>query len=150
MITFKGKPSGETKKYIEKKSGKQLLIVAAISCVLGAAAFISMGFKNPFFFIMAVPSALFFVFSIVLVKKGIVMPVEVQIDGRFIRYRNEKDVTGFFELADVAKVVDMGEFYCFERASGLPAGMFACQKDLVVEGTLEDFEKIFEGKIVKN
>jgi len=43
-------------------------------------------------------------------------------------------------------VMDFGDYY-YIKFGGTTA--FIIQKDLLVEGTLEDFEKLFEGKIVR-
>lgn len=52
-------------------------------------------------------------------------------------------------LKKVKKVIDAGDwYYVVFKFSGI-TGAFVCQKDLLTQGTLEDFEKLFEGKIVK-
>ncbi len=51
------------------------------------------------------------------------------------------------EVSDVKRVRDFGAFYelvfSFNRASY----KFICQKDLLTQGSLEEFEKLFEGKL---
>ncbi|MBO4594741.1 MAG: hypothetical protein J5697_03475, partial [Clostridia bacterium] len=51
------------------------------------------------------------------------------------------------ELKDVKKVVDFGSFYCvsfyFSRVK------FICQKDLIIQGTIEEFEETFSDVIVR-
>ena len=55
-----------------------------------------------------------------------------------------------FERAteDVKKVLDYGEFYEFRFYFPWCFGVI-CQKDLLVEGTIEEFEQFFDGKIVR-
>lgn len=51
-------------------------------------------------------------------------------------------------LDDVKKVVDMGAWYHIKFY--FPHGniYFVCQKDLITKGSIEEFEKLFEDKIV--
>ena len=53
-------------------------------------------------------------------------------------------------LSKVKKVIDAGDWYyvVFSRLGDL-SNAFVCQKDLLTQGTLEDFEKLFEGKLVR-
>ncbi len=51
-------------------------------------------------------------------------------------------------LNDVKEVRDYGEFYSILFPQGKSV-MFVCQKDLLTQGTLEEFEALFEGKIVR-
>ena len=53
----------------------------------------------------------------------------------------------YFE--DVKTVRDFGEFYEFVFRFGKISTHFICQKDLLVKGTLEEFEALFDGKIEK-
>lgn len=50
-------------------------------------------------------------------------------------------------INDVKVVKDYGEFYELVFPFGKVSYGFICQKDLLVTGTLEDFERLFEGKI---
>jgi len=49
----------------------------------------------------------------------------------------------------VKKVYDYGEFYFISFYFGKISCYFICQKSLLTQGTIEDFEKLFDGKIVK-
>jgi len=76
-------------------------------------------------------------------------PVKIVIDEEALRSytpKNEYEVSIIY----VEKVVDAGDYWYFVFEGGkMPVG-YICQKNLLTEGTLEDFEKIFEGKIVIN
>ncbi|MBQ5725745.1 MAG: hypothetical protein IIV80_06300, partial [Clostridia bacterium] len=52
-------------------------------------------------------------------------------------------------IDDVTMIVDMGEWYHISFGKMLGSGRFVCQKDLLVQGTIEDFEKLFEGKLIR-
>ena len=50
-------------------------------------------------------------------------------------------------IDDVKKIIDYGEFYDFVFTFSARDIYFVCQKDLLVCGTIEEFESLFEGKI---
>ncbi len=52
----------------------------------------------------------------------------------------------FINLNSVVSVIDMGTWYTFKFNLKMN-NFFVCQKDLLIEGSLEEFEKLFEGKI---
>ena len=50
---------------------------------------------------------------------------------------------------DVKQVTDYGDFYMMDFYYPNRNSYFACQKDLITEGSIEDFEKLFSEKLVK-
>lgn len=52
-------------------------------------------------------------------------------------------------LSKVKKVLDCGDWYYIIFKFGDITNSWTCQKDLIIEGTIEEFEKLFEGKIVR-
>lgn len=52
-------------------------------------------------------------------------------------------------IQDVKEVRDYGDFYYLEFPFGKYSYRFVCQKDLLTQGTLADFESMFQGKIKK-
>ena len=52
-------------------------------------------------------------------------------------------------IDEVKKILDCGEFYVILFPFGKYSEKFVCQKDLLTKGTLEEFETLFEGKIVR-
>ncbi len=53
------------------------------------------------------------------------------------------------KINDVKKVLDRGEFYELVFSLTKISEKFICQKDLLTKGSLAEFERIFEGKLVK-
>ena len=49
---------------------------------------------------------------------------------------------------DVSKIIEYENMYIIVFSGLMGLGIIA-QKDLLVEGTLEEFEKLFEGKIIR-
>ena len=54
----------------------------------------------------------------------------------------------FRMLNSVKEILDYGEWYYFIFNYEDRDPYFVCQKDLLTQGTLEEFEALFEGKIV--
>ena len=52
-------------------------------------------------------------------------------------------------IDSVKRVVDYGEWYDFVFYYSDRDLYFVCQKSLLTKGTLEEFEALFEGKIVR-
>lgn len=52
-------------------------------------------------------------------------------------------------LTDVKLVYDCGEYYDIVFPFGKISDKFICQKSLLTKGTLEEFEALFEGKIIR-
>ena len=52
------------------------------------------------------------------------------------------------KLTDINKIIDYGECYFISFKKNF-TGSIICQKNLIVKGTLEDFENLFKGKIVR-
>lgn len=50
-------------------------------------------------------------------------------------------------LSDIKKIIDFGEWYHIIFKYAERNQCFVCQKTLISKGTIEDFEKLFEGKI---
>ncbi len=75
-----------------------------------------------------------------------VLPTIIFTDEEYIVYQCGK-YEEFREISKAEKVTDYGEFYYISFTFGNKSENFICQKDLLVEGTLEEFEALFEGKI---
>jgi len=79
--------------------------------------------------------------------KNLVSPAFVQISESKIHYKlpSEEEL---FDISEVKKVIDYGEFYMikfyFNAGRRCP-----CQKDLITQGTIEQFEEIFKDKLVR-
>jgi hypothetical protein len=73
------------------------------------------------------------------------LPARIDIDNGFIyMYDKTGKNIGTSEVKNSANIADYGTFYYMEDHS-----IRLFQKDLIVQGTLEDFEKVFESKIVR-
>lgn len=159
MIEFNGRVSMKCKKHIQKQEGKNGLFatVIAVIVVLVPVINILLYFSIISWYYIVAFSAPIVILSLFLSyfspfsKKtdALILPERIVIaDDGTIASHGEK----FHMIAaidEVTMVVDMGEWYHISFGKKLGLGRFVCQKDLLVKGTIEDFEKLFEGKIIR-
>ena len=141
MIVFYGEFSEESKKYLLKDN-------AFINFVAGIMGFLI--FSIITLIIAAIFVALITCLSPYINKEKTMqalMPKKISINGKFIYYELS-NTTIEKSLKKVRKVIDYGKFYLL-KLSFPQIGGYICQKDLLIQGTIEEFETIFEGKIVR-
>ena len=150
MVIFKGYINKYTLKYIHRKMIRigwmsifvEFIIFGVPSIVTGVM------FKEFLFalwvFIILMPITFLIVWS---TKDG-QLPYLVRIEESEI-YAEVGRGAGTRTLADVKKVLDYGEFYDIIFYFPNKVLNCICQKDLIVEGTIEEFEKLFEDKIMR-
>jgi len=162
MIIFRGNPTGKCKQYIKRSKSRLMLIVSFIVSIiitLGLILPLSIGF-TPYAWILVVLPIYTVLYLSFFDSNLNIMPSEITIetvdDGVISAFYEHK--TGRHELvvliSDIEEVHDAGEYYYFKANSSATAHRqiywFTCQKDLLIEGSIEEFEKVFEGKIVKD
>lgn len=79
-------------------------------------------------------------------------PITITINnGKIINsyFVKSRLVSGTKSLSRVKKVIDAGEWYYIIFKFGDIGNSWICQKNLLTQGTIEDFEKLFETKIVR-
>ena len=80
-------------------------------------------------------------------RKGI--PTQVKVSSDYIRIKTKnKNLTGCIPIDEVLEVIDMGTWYRFKYNTKINI-LAVCQKNLIVEGTLEEFEELFADKLVR-
>lgn len=163
MIEFQGILSNRCKKFIIDTSWKLGFITVIIVCIPIMALSIVLAYMYDWIYLLIlIPVALFI--SFVALKPGTKayrklfgnngkifdgsLAWNIVIDGITISAEGiNRSETRY--LNDVKKVVDLGEWYkiyfCFPHKSNL----FVCQKDLITQGTLEEFEAMFKVGIVR-
>ena len=153
MIVFEGALSEASKKFMLKEHMKTAWTIATIVTIPFMAFWIWMSVAVSIallgFGIIGCPlSFVCIVLGMRPEKKhyGTIMPGSVIIEEDVISAELVNTCLTR-NLEDLKRIDDYGEWYYF-RFYGSGRGYFICQKDLITEGTLEEFEKIFEGKIV--
>ena len=156
MIKFEGTLSQDAKEWILKRSRISYLILCCfglLACCLSATVTFSIknGYIPPIDFyldiiIVFIPFLILFRILFFHKKNKILFPKSVYIENGEI-----VSIAGFDKtkrkLNRVKEIWDYGEFYELEFPSLIKAANFICQKDLLVEGTIEEFEALFDGKI---
>lgn len=146
MVVFEGKLSGQALKNRNKKlRNETIIILSIISCIFVAIWYFIFGFS----FSILIPIAVFaVVFAISLwgcnKSNTEFFRITVNNEEETVVYTDKKNEY-FHMIKDVETVYDYGDYYHIFEAGD----MFLCQKSLLVQGTIEEFEKIFDGKIIR-
>ena len=152
MIEFQGELSAECKKYILKREACISLISASIVATVICIAIVVAIFMIHWIFVIAVPVLIVFValsavrpspkyYSRIIPKHITIENDEILSEGEKFCYKRT--------VTQVKKVLDMDGWYYILFYYPYRNSRFICQKDLLTMGSFNDFEKLFEGKIIK-
>ena len=158
MIEFSGMLTGDCRKYAIKSIRIRFFVAMVLTSIVVTlpCVYISYLVQEKIILLFLIgPAYLLFVASLPP-SKGILsqtIPFRVRLnceENTFIyevkinRTRSSED---FKMIDDIVKVIDYGEWYTVIIPIGLVGRDINCQKDLLTQGTLEEFEALFEGKI---
>lgn len=155
MIEFYGELSDNCKlaraKKISKNNGILFLIVTITICI----PILIFGKINGVWYYALTLIAFFVIITIYafIIPKNTVlsfkMPTKLVIEKDTISITaiGSKSPTKTKPLSKIKKVVDCGEWYNIVFKFGDITNSWVCQKNLISVGTIEEFEKLFEGKI---
>lgn len=152
MIDFQGEVSGKCKDFLLQFESKVGKIGGFITAILFSIPTVILSLKVNLWFLLWIPIfiGIAFVAGLPPSKKsyGLILPCFVRIDTEsgMVTSRGEKFCYNV-PIREVRKVVDMGEWYQIYVQNR--NGRFACQKSLISQGSIEEFEKIFADKLVK-
>lgn len=151
MIKFCGEISESSKQYLIKKESKSCFVVIVGSLLL-CIPFILLSILKDWIFIIAIIPFIFL--SIVSIKPpqsktlDLIFPTSIVIkDDIIISQGKEFSISN--QISYVKKVIDNGDWYHIIFKFPHKSFRYFCQKDLLIDGTLEDFERIFKDKIIK-
>ena len=77
---------------------------------------------------------------VAIIKDTMIAKVKIN-NGSIIKYDNS--------VEHVKKVIDFGDWYFISFHVFHKNPSFICQKDLITEGTIEEFEELFKDKLVR-
>lgn len=150
MIEFTGVITGEAEKYHRKKErrfGRNLLW---LSMILVSPLAVTMCVLMHWWGMLIIYGALFCAVPLLCCipqskkEKQNVTPKRIYIIDDYMTA-----VCGTFEvyknIKDARQVIDYGAFY--DVIFGIYSTKFICQKSLLTQGSLEEFEQLFQGKI---
>ena len=151
MIVFQGNISDECKKQRTKVESRVGLITALIPSIVLAIFIAIATIKWDWIFVIGFPVLITFVLVAYFYPKReakLIVPYQVCITDSELQSEGEK----FFEkrkILWIKKIIDKGEWYQIVFYFPHKSTRFICQKNLLVEGTIEEFEELFQGKIIR-
>ena len=152
MLVFRGEISENCRRYIIRTERKNARIGAAIAAGIFCVPITILAILYHWAFTLAyIVLILLIILAGILPKQdnyALIIPEEVIINNDVLESKSKK--FHFTRMKNqVKKVVDIGEWYHIYFYAGYKCPRFICQKDLMQQGTIEDFEQIFQDKIVK-
>jgi hypothetical protein len=164
MFEFKGKISKECKKYILLRKGKRdaciifiaglfilLIVIPSYLSIFDLSSSLKLFIIIDACLVMVVCDCTVFFSAQGDVTQGEYIPLRVVIseDGTITQYTRRSE--DYSSADEVKKVVDYGDWFVLVCPSptGFGRREIVCQKDLLLQGTVEDFIKLFEGKITR-
>ena len=155
MITFDGYISGKAeKRFIEKQRNFVLFLVCQAFVLVAPLWFAFTSHTNQ---MLSVCLYAFLVVSIILLvlvvtkskkENSKIIPHKIYTDGEYITAVSKTNVETR-KVDWVKEVIDHSEFYELKFPVGKISNTFICQKDLLTQGTLKEFERIFKDKLIK-
>ena len=150
MIRFDGNFSQECKKHIQKQHSKVAFAAALITSIIFSAILVAVSIVTGMWIIMSFEIALIYMMIVTAIPKVntpdkqaqkycvsmTIYPDSIDISSELV-YQSRK-------IDDIKKIVDYGNWYQFYFYFSERSFYFICQKDRIVEGTIEDFEERFK------
>lgn len=155
MIQFSGKLSEPCQKYILRKETKGAVFSAILAFLLLGLLIVVIAADTDWIYLsyLLPLAAMLACLCIPPGKKDYhaIMPSKVTIDlDEGVVIAESKSFHLEESIDKAVSVTDFGEWYhIFFGIREDRVGRFVCQKDLICGGTIEEFEKVFEGKIVR-
>lgn len=149
MIEFKGEISKYGKKLIFCKQIRTFLMVGVFFVLLVSTPIILLGVYVDliYLFWLIVPILCGICFPFIPVY-DLDAPLQIEIEDGVV-YITSKTHIRSIDVADVKKVIDYGECYYIFFYFPHKSMNCLCQKDLIVQGTIEEFEELFKLYIVR-
>ncbi len=148
MIEFRGDVCSDIKAIYLDKAAKKLslflvIVFVCFSPVMGFVAYTLSSLKM--FWVYPLVVCIHYIGTRFLYKKiNKKMKVQrVRIEGEYLFAKTTND-DNRINLKFVKKVIDYGDFYLIVLPKYLPILDVICQKSLLVKGSLEEFETLFQ------
>lgn len=155
MIEFCGELTGATKNFLLRKQIRNQSIVSAIVFLLFSIPLIILTSSDDAIWLLGfVPLTMLMIFSIITPskkdqKKFMPIRVFVNLDEETIVRQCENGNEAFHMISTVKCVEDYGEWYHFEFNYSDRDMYFVCQKSLLTQGSIEEFENLFADKLIR-
>lgn len=152
MIAFTGKMSEKCQDYVFKYEGMGTRIIALVFSLVLSIPVIILSIKDDWIWsICIIPLILLVILSGIRPSKkdySLAIPDRITIENGELISKSDK-----FEISTtmsrVKKVIDFGEWYHIQLSYPLWSSKFVCEKRLLTDGTLKDFEALFKNKLIR-
>ncbi len=146
MIKFYGSISEDNKKILVRKEKVILFFASLIPVLIGIGITIALAIKIDLLALIFLIPLLFFLsiplFPVSKKTLSLMIPHQIIIDDEIIISEGE-NFKCYKNLVDIKKIVDYGTYYYIFFKWPKKSYRFLCQKNLLLNGTIEDFEKRF-------
>ena len=149
LFEFYGNITQQNKQYINDQVTKGVLAFTAIFLCFLFIPIIIASIAIHWTFLLLIVLLLLLLPIVKFSKNEGAHPIYVRISQDMIEMDSEQYLFIQKELYKIKKILDFGSYYVFCFSFPFLSKSFLCQKDLLTAGTIEQFEKFFEGKIVK-
>ncbi len=152
MISFTGEMSEKCKNYVFKYEGMGTRIIALIFSLILCVPVVILSITVDWIWVLCIiPLVLLVALSGIRPSKkeyALAIPHRIIIEnGQLISKSDKFEVST--TMSKVKKVIDFGDWYHIRLSYPLWSSKFVCEKSLLTDGTLEEFESIFGSKLVK-
>ena len=151
MIIFLGELADNSRKYVKNKLFKFTSIVSImIALILSIPIILLSILWDKLILLFLIVCVLISISLLWGVNKQLqfVIPKKILINDDFINIEGQ-NIYQKKSITTVKKVIDMGGWYHIVVKFPAKSIYCVCQKNLLTEGSIEQFEKLFEGKIVR-
>lgn len=154
MIEFNGYLTGNAEKHFQRKArvlGQKLLLISTI-VLLPFCIVLATKIQTPQ--LIYICCATFVIAPLLLyipkrkTERMSLTPKCIRIEDECIICTADKYIEQRF-VGDVKIVYDYGEYYDLLFHFGKVSDKYICQKELLSKGTIEQFEGLFDGKIIR-
>lgn len=163
MIVFKFELNGLIKDYLIQKQKKGMLLSAFITSMVFFVPAVIIGIvwhRNTVGLIISVGLAVFSVLFFIIFSrwdsplngffKSVPESILIDIKEGVIESNGDNQYSyKRVKLSEIKEIVDYENWYKINFYFPNKSMFFICQKDLIVQGTIEQFEAIFKNKIVQ-
>lgn len=161
MVEFSGKIENGVQSKIITKRGQFLGIIGFTVAFIGLLCclivwLVEKSFDSESIMILVLSIACVLIYGIICIptsRKGLRFDWDYYITFEkeivTIVSNHQNGVIQSYKISKIKKVIDYGKFYYLFLYRLDPSKGIVCQKDLLINGTIEEFEKIFEGKILR-
>ncbi len=146
MFLFRGELSGDSLRYMRITKIKIRVIFVMGLVIFGAIPVTCFAFAVSYWCYWVL--IIFFIMGLISVFMDLSdLPVEVRITEDYVTGVDKKGRKSCYGVNEILEIIDMGTWYRLKFNLKLNPNI-VCQKDLLVEGTLDEFEEIFKDKLV--